>query len=206
MIFSEAYVINLKHRTDRLISITDECIKNDIKINLIAAVDGASKYATLKRKRKAVFGCYDSHLYTLKMLQHKVGEYFLVIEDDCVFVDNFRQKLEECSKQLPENWDMLYIGGSLKAKNSTENFSQNLKRAKNVLCTHAYIIKKSSITDLITTVEKRKWKVDMLYCNYQKTHNCYITVPELTWQKTGYSDLEFRVTDNLHLKNLKGKK
>lgn len=200
MIITSAYVINLAHRTDRLSNITEQCEKNNLKLHRIEAVNGKEFYSGETKKKQGLYGCYQSHLKTLKMLLDVPGNYFLIVEDDCIFEEDFRQKLLNYYHQLPPTWDMLYLGGSIRVENSIEPFSVNLSRAKNVHCTHAYVIKKESIPGLIKVVESRQWKIDVLYCEYQKTHSCFITVPELAWQQAGFSDVECRMTNNVHLR------
>lgn len=200
MIITSAYIINLAHRTDRLKSITEQCEKNDLTMNIVTAVNGHDAFPDEPKRKRGFLGCYISHWNTLKILQDTEGDYFLIAEDDCIFEDGFRNKLREYYEQLPDNWDMLYLGGSINTPGSFEEFSVNLCRARNVYCTHAYIIRKESIPGLIEHVESRKWKIDILYAEYQKTHNCFITVPELAWQQAGFSDVENRMTDNVHLR------
>ena len=36
----------------------------------------------------------------------------LVLEDDILFCDNFKNKLIKYYEQVPEDWDIIYLGGS----------------------------------------------------------------------------------------------
>lgn len=200
MIITSAYVINLAHRTDRLKSITEQCKKNDLTLHRIESVNGIEQFPNETKKKQGFYGCYQSHLKTLKMLLDVPGNYFLIVEDDCIFEEDFRQKLLNYYPQLPPTWDMLYLGGSINTSGAIEPLSVNISRAKKVYCTHAYVVKKESIPGLIKVVESRQWKIDILYCEYQKTHSCFITVPELAWQMAGFSDVENRMTNNIHLR------
>ena len=194
MIINPAYAINLKPRPARLPHITSECHRHNLRLHRIEAVNGREIYPDEPKKRPGIFGCYNSHLKLLKILQGVRGDYFLIVEDDCVFEDDFRYKLLEYYQQLPPTWDMLYLGGNTDSEGATEDFSYNLCRARNVYCTHAYIIKKESIQGLIEVVESRMWKIDVLYCEYQKSHSCFITEPKLAWQKEGFSGVETQNT------------
>lgn len=200
MIITSAYIINLAHRTDRLKSITEQCEKNDLTMNIVTAVNGHDAFPDEPKRKRGFLGCYISHWNTLKILQDTEGDYFLIAEDDCIFEDGFRNKLLQCYDQLPPTWDMLYLGGSAITEGATEDFSYHLKRARNIFCTHCFIIKKESIPSLLKVVETRKWKIDVLFCEYQKIANCFITYPELAWQMEGYSDIENKVTNNIHLR------
>uniref|UniRef100_A0A6C0JK75 Glycosyl transferase family 25 domain-containing protein n=1 Tax=viral metagenome TaxID=1070528 RepID=A0A6C0JK75_9ZZZZ len=50
-----------------------------------------------------------SHLYCYKEIIKKY-EYALILEDDAVFNNNFKKILLDYICQLPEDWDMLFIG------------------------------------------------------------------------------------------------
>lgn len=196
----KAYVINLKRRTDRLAHIKAECKKVGLEMVLVEAVDGKEVYPELEGKiMQGAYACYESHLKALKLIRDS-GENGLILEDDNCFVDNF---LEEQSKrvcELPTKWDMYFLGGSLLWDNAIEDYSEHLKKAKNVLCTQSYMININAVDGLIKHLEKRAFKVDVLYTEYQKTHNCFISYPELTWQLEGYSDLVSMETNNTHLR------
>ena len=50
-----------------------------------------------------------SHVYCLREIAAKY-EYGLIFEDDVILACNFNIKLENYMKQLPDDWDMLFIG------------------------------------------------------------------------------------------------
>jgi GR25 family glycosyltransferase involved in LPS biosynthesis len=210
---SVAYIINLTHRTDRYKDVFAECIKNDIIPVRIDAIDGKRDLSHLAGDRllQAHYGCAESHIKSLEATYDGKGEYSLIIEDDCVLSDNFKEKLSEYAKQLPDDWDLLYLGGNLiNASNykggslinndAAEKFSDNLYMAKNVLTTHAYIVRNNSIPELLNVIKSRKDRIDILFCEFQKQNKCFIVYPELAWQRVGYSDIVGAVTNNIHLK------
>ena len=95
----------------------------------------------------------------------------------------------------------IHHGGDLISVDAAIKFSDNLYVAKNVLTTHAYIIKNSSIPKLLEVIKSRRDKIDLLFCEFQKSgNNCYVVYPELAWQMAGYSDIVDRATDNSHLR------
>lgn len=213
MNFDIAYVINLCHRTDRYANIFNECIKNNISPVRIDAVNGKQEFSHLQESKllMAHYGCAMSHIKTLEYVLDNGSQCHFIMEDDCKLDDNFNDKLSEYSKQLPNDWDLLYLGGSLINASiydggnlinngASENFSQNLLSAKNVLTTHAYIIKNDSIRKLLSVIKSRKDRIDILFQEFQKQANCFIVYPELAWQKAGYSDIVSKVTNNIHLR------
>lgn len=209
---STAYVINLSHRTDRYRAVFDECIKNNLAPIRVEAVDGKKNSSDSgSNLMKAHYGCVASHIKALELARANGREYSLIIEDDCAMSEDFNNKLKSYARQLPPEWDLLYLGGSLINTpiyrggslidgNAAEKYSENLYRAKNVLTTHAYIIKNNSIPKLLEVIKSEKNKIDILFCRFQYHNNCYITYPELAWQRTGYSDIVGKVTNNIHLR------
>lgn len=184
-----AYVINLQHRDDRFDNMLYQYDKHGLKLSRVNAIYGRIEFSNQPVSMQGFLGCYESHLRLLGFLMDKPDDYFIILEDDCEFVDGFQEKLAECMMELPEDWDLLYLGGSLVRQNSVEDYSENLKRAKDVLCTHAYIVNKKSIAGLIEYIQKKAYKIDVIYCEYQKNHNCFMAYPALIRQVSQYSDV-----------------
>jgi GR25 family glycosyltransferase involved in LPS biosynthesis len=210
---SLAYVINLNHRADRYKDVFEECIRNGLAPIRIDAIYGEREFSHLPESRllQAHYGCACSHIRALETAYGNGDEYSLVMEDDCVLADDFKDKLLRYSKQLPQEWDFLYLGGSLINSSvywggklidegAVENFSDNLYVAKNVLTTHAYIVKNTSIPKLLDIIKSKKDRIDILFQEFQKGNNCFIVYPELAWQRAGYSDIVAKVTNNIHLR------
>ena len=196
----KSYVINLKRRKDRLEHITKECKRVGLEMVLIEAVDGKIRHKDVQGKiLKNALGCYDSHLIALRLIRDS-GEGGLILEDDNIFIDNLWERFSLCVAELPSNWKMFFLGGSLLNENAIEDYSDNLKRAKSVLCTNAYMVHKDAVVELIEHLEKEAFKIDVLYTRYQSDNECFIAYPELAWQIKGHSDLVDCITDNTHLR------
>jgi GR25 family glycosyltransferase involved in LPS biosynthesis len=57
------------------------------------------------------WGCYKAHLRILEdCLSNEISS-VLILEDDAVFVEGFTEKVQAFWKYLPEDWEMLYLGG-----------------------------------------------------------------------------------------------
>jgi len=60
-------------------------------------------------------GCYTAHWHLLRSLQHRPAELrpdlFFVFEDDASCVPDLINRTLEVTRQLPQDWDMFYIGG-----------------------------------------------------------------------------------------------
>lgn len=64
--------------------------------------------------KKSVMGCNLSHMAAWsRVLQEKEGEYFLILEDDVRFVAGWQEKWAACAAHIPQDADLLYLGGVL---------------------------------------------------------------------------------------------
>ena len=57
-------------------------------------------------------GCVLSHLKVVKKAKELGYKNYLVLEADVEFADDLQEKFSKYIKQVPEDWDMLYLGGS----------------------------------------------------------------------------------------------
>ncbi len=69
--------------------------------------------------------CLRSHRKALQFAKDKGYELVAIFEDDIRFVTNFNEQLRDAMRELPDNWDMLYLGG--KDRNPAFPYSKNLK-------------------------------------------------------------------------------
>ncbi len=122
---TDAYVINLDRRRDRY----DQFIANHgefaRRVRRVSAVDGRQlkltpSIARLLRPndffwKKAIAGCALSHLQIWNQLAHEPGDVnsYLIMEDDVKMVEGWQRQWRMASQVVPENWDVLYLGGVL---------------------------------------------------------------------------------------------
>jgi len=112
--FEEVYVINMPRRTERWEQFNrllpdDWPFKKPIRYE---ALDGGIVTPPAWWKEgNGAWGCYKTHLRILEdCLNHNVNS-VLIMEDDAVCVENFREKVEQFWAYLPDNWEMVYLGG-----------------------------------------------------------------------------------------------
>jgi len=189
----EKYVINLERRTDRLSS-----INLPFEYNVFKATDGKEVYPDHTVKYQGFLGCLDSHRRLFQMAKDNDIETLLVMEDDIEVDQNFNDKLQVVLSELPEDWDLLYLGGW--NVDEKEKYSQHLDRANKVYTTHAFIVRNKFFDTIIDGINSRDWKVDVLISEILPKGNCFICNPTIAWQKEGFSDIENKITNNTHLK------
>lgn len=189
----KSYVINLKRRNDRL-----EKINLPFNYEIFEATDGKIDFADYPIKQQGFMGCWDSHRRLFTHVKNNKLDMVLVLEDDIEVCDDFNNKLSKVMSELPEDWDLLYLGGW--NVGDVEKYSESLNWAKKVYTTHAFIVRDKFYDTILEGINLRKWKVDILISDVLPLGNCFICEPTLAWQREGFSDIENKVTNNVHLK------
>ena len=171
-----AFVINLKERTDKKEYITKQLKNRKLKFSFYFA----DKHENPKR------GCLESHINIIKTNQN-INKNLLIMEDDCKFIRDF-----SVMQQFPPNWDMIYLGGTV-----YRVIDKKYKGYARVQCwtTHGYIINMNNknLVNKILEGEKYKDEIDRYYL--EKIHpyfNVYMCNPMIALQKDGFSDIENR--------------
>ena len=189
--FDKIYCINLDRRKDRWIEATNEFNKINCKVGRFSAIDGKKLKIidTEKKINNSEIGCFMSHYQILKKIVNSEGDKFLILEDDIVFNNNFNDNFFLYEKQLPDDWDMVYMSG-----NNTKpmiKITDNVYKTNGTLALHSYFIKKKTAIDLIKLISESDYNtpIDTLFIKYQQIANVYVFRPHLTKQRPGYSDL-----------------
>ena len=128
-------------------------------------------------------GCFKSHTELLRLV--KDDGIFMIIEDD-IKVLQPRGVLDKAISQLPDDWDMLYLGAHLSKK--LQRYSENLFVLSGALMTHAVIYNnQNGVVDYI--LEHARGIIDVyMRDNVHDKFNCYLTYPMVCSQSDGYSD------------------
>ena len=188
----KTYVINLDRRPDRL-----KQLNLPILWERFSATDGQC-YTNAIPKERGWMGCHDSHLRLVNKLKTEKSNYYLILEDDVEVCNNFVDNLEKIVNKLPKDWELLFLGGwNIGDK---INYYEGIDIANKVYCMHAYMIKSEIIDKLINKFSSRVYKVDVLLAELLPEINSYICNPTIAWQRPGFSDIENRETNNVHLK------
>lgn len=198
--FDKIFVINLERRPDRLLNFKKIADKLNIDFEVFNAYDGKKFQKELFYDNKRIeiksneylngcLGCLLSHLDILKKSKSNNYEKILILEDDVEFTEYFNEKFENFISTFDKNWDMLYFSSSL--FDTTENFTY-FKKLKSCYTTHSYGVHKNIIDKLIQNIESNLYGVpiDVTYSSLHPTINSYITIPFLTSQSNGFSDIQ----------------
>jgi hypothetical protein len=191
------YVINLKERTDRKEHIKSQLKKIDCKnYKLFEGVNGNSMINPTRLKN-GMFGLVKTYLNIYEDWTKKDAENILIIEDDCLFLDDFNEKLEEYMNNVPSDCDMLYFGAN-------HNYHEGIKSIKiNEKCikinksysAHCVLLKKEVFEDLINGIKDFGIENDVMMALLQRKYNAYSSSEVLATQIESYSDIENKIVN-----------
>lgn len=158
-------------------------------VERFAAIDGEVTIVPerLSHLRPASYACALSHLAAVKRAQEIGSPTVLIFEDDCLFDPEFVDTFPIFMSQVPDDWDMLFLGGY--HFEPPLPVSRNIVRAVMTLTTHAYVLRQSIYSAFIELNENPPGSVDRNNTILQQKFNCYCCEPNIVGQLAGYSDL-----------------
>jgi hypothetical protein len=130
---------------------------------------------------------------------HSPAQRLLHLEDDCQFRD--LGHLDHALYELPENWDILYLGANLLMWNNgsepkPERVSEHLFRIKGAWTTHAVAYNKKCVFEILA--KQPEFSVQM-FDNYLSDRlaefNAYIVAPMVAYQRPRFSAIWDRWDD-----------
>ena len=169
--------MNLDKRTDRWDASVLEFNRVGVKVERFSAVD-----------EEETGNRYLSYNHTYHRILSKATGKTLVLEDDVIFKS--MAHLESALIELPEDWDVLYLGANLNGTRQ-ERYSNNLFKIKNSLMTHAVAYSDKMRRHIVESFNPNEFPVydEWLRVNAQESFKCFVVAPMVAWQRPGYSDL-----------------
>ena len=200
--FSKLYCINLDTRPDRFTLATEEFKNLNIDVERVSGIVGKAH------------GLLLTHIEILMDAINKKYESILIFEDDVTFIDGFNEKFNAKILFLPDDWDLLYIGGNnvfARGKfdliTGNKNFVPTLDNYRTLnyeiskttwtQCAHALAINSKFFETLLNEINNNKnIPVDTIHCRLQQGGcNAYSFLPGLALQRPSYSDIENSFVD-----------
>ena len=149
-----------------------------------------------KMRYKGAIGCYLAH----RGLMRKIAENpdadaqgTLILEDDIQFAPDFAAKLETLTKEIPSDWDIIYLD---KVNPKAKEISAAVQKFEKQMTSHnnwgnwAYIVRHKSLKDkILPFLEHMIDPVDIQLHKFADKLNIYLAKPSLVTlnEKTTYN-------------------
>ena len=200
--FQRVYVVNLPRRRDRLDSFFEQ-LPADWPFQspeVFHALDGClSSTPKWWNGGEGAWGCYRSHIRIIEDCLNDGVESVLILEDDAVCVENFKEKTQVFFDHLPQDWEMVYLGGQHLEENVRLPRKVNdwVYKPYNINRTHCFAFRGRQ---MMTTVYEHlndfaSWKVDHHIDHYlgelhkRTEKGLYVPAEWLVEQAAGTSDV-----------------
>lgn len=181
--YLDTYIINLKHRTDRLDYITQEIEKiSFLNPTIVEGIIDGTKT------------CFQSHKKCIQLAKDKKLPYVLILEDDATFIEGAENILQDTFNEIQQfEWNMFFLGANLRAP--ATRISNSLLKLNDAVCAHAYIVNENFYDTILNIpfiflIDMGKMcDMDLQYANLMYEHNIFMCDPMIAYQCSSHSDL-----------------
>jgi GR25 family glycosyltransferase involved in LPS biosynthesis len=195
--FDAVYYINMDSRIDRKEKFEKVASELNIPAIRFSAITAKDEEALPlypghnDPRRKYKMGCTLSHQAIIQIAKNNGYQNCLIFEDDCIFLDKYVEKIQQCVDELKNiDWSLFYLGGQ--PNNYCKPVSDNLVEIENggVYATHAYAINHTFYDKVLEIKPTQVDTIDILYLNYNlDVRKCILSKELLAVQDNSYSDL-----------------
>jgi GR25 family glycosyltransferase involved in LPS biosynthesis len=199
--FDRTYLVNLDRQRNRL-----ESFHRRLQAAVwpftypwrVTAIDGQKVPAPVGYSQQpGAWGCLRSHMRLWEDAMNDGMSSVFIFEDDCVFCEDFTAKLQEFLAVVPDDWDMVYLGGLHRFVDSgqPQKVADNCYRAWGVTGTWAYAINGKFLPTIYQWFNERPLDevnhIDQMLCRYHTRlrPNVYIPHPWLCGMAGGVSGI-----------------
>ena len=201
---NKTIVINMKKDKERLDYIKKQCQKANIKFERFNGIDGTKLNIDKLKKNKSIeihknsffnhdrqgrsslkgsIGCALTHKKIWKQIINSDKKNTLIFEDDVIIPKNFFKKFNSYSKHIPNDWDIIFLGGvRISGKHITKNIIKAVSTPNNIMNNcglYAYIVNKHSAQKLINKCNPINNYIDIQINRHYNTLNAYYILPNI---------------------------
>jgi GR25 family glycosyltransferase involved in LPS biosynthesis len=211
--FDKVYCLNLLEREDRwnicLDNFNKYGIDNYERFDALRFVpDEPEKFSS---KRIGQLGCIFSFCAMIDDAIKNNYKQVVFLEDDFEFIEpiRFNDKLQACLSELPQDWDMLYLGANVIDdfyEKPLTQYSDNLLKLNSGYALHSVCLSQKGLRaikqlvgldpldfdfQLFYKIAPMYEAIDVFFAkDFQIAHNCFLPNELLSLQKPDFSSIE----------------
>lgn len=159
----KTYLINLPHRPDRLRVAKTQFEKAGLDPPTIFQAVDAKKLGIkgVTEDNQGLIGCFMSHYFILQNAILSGYKRIAIFEDDVLFVSGFTEKMNTAMFEVPDKWQLLYLGYYERSGTGKVQVSQTITIPKNTWGTHAYMVQNDGIKILFDNLQTIRSHIDV---------------------------------------------
>ncbi|MBP7951611.1 MAG: glycosyltransferase family 25 protein [Verrucomicrobiales bacterium] len=143
------YILNLPYKPDRRERLAAHLAELDLfpadRIRWVKALSGDwSPGPAWWTAGNGAWGCLMSHLHVVHDAVMDGLESYLVLEDDVVFHPRAEEMLSRLMREVPDDWDQIYLGGQHLKTPQPVPGSPFVLRGANINRTHAFLLRRKA--------------------------------------------------------------
>lgn len=179
------YLINMAGQYTRLESALKEISLAGIRDVEVFEAIVPNDLGESKLRTHGQLGCYLSNMKCIENAFLSNAEGMVVLEDDVELAYRIAPLLKDCFKDVPDDWDILFVGGYEKNHGPYDLVKHKIWKAGDHWGTHCYILSKSGIHKMYEylTTHPIEWEIDMLMVHHMPNLVKYSIHPTLATQK-----------------------
>lgn len=132
---------------------------------------------------EANLGCSLGHMALQMALRLLPDEYFWILENDVLFVDNWKDRFFRALSDVPDDMQVLYVGSCCCLGRPTTHIKGDVYEVKYPLCTHSYIVRHDALETLIN-IPRADSPVDISMFDYTLPKlKTYTVLPRIAYQR-----------------------
>lgn len=190
MIIDKTYCINLERRPDRWTKSEQQFSREELTVERFAAVDG-NDFKKEYPSSRGNCGCTLSHYFLIERAKLLGFDNVMIFEDDADLTNQFKQRLQECIADLPEDWDMLLFAGI--HKKPLIKITDRIYQVQETYTTGGYLLRSTMFDLVIDQFKSLQVPVDCFFVDMQLQRKIFVTDPPIAWQRKSFSDIQNRV-------------
>jgi hypothetical protein len=146
---------------------------------------------------KGAYGCLLSHIICLEDAKKNGYKKVLILEDDFIIINNFKNNLTELFNNIEDNWDLLYLGKKQGADNCKFNVVDEIHKNKQLFykvneinkyiykpnyrtwATHALLVRDTIYDDIIQFRQNVLGPIDLMLMTLYDKYNFYCVKKDL---------------------------
>ena len=206
--FEHIYCINLPHRNDRWEEISKEFAKHLLVVEKVEAIDGKKFFKPGLNRHAGAYGLVLTNINIFEDAKAKGYKSILILEDDISFVDDMSEKFWNKIEHLPNDWNLLYLGGNNQfhagkfemitgdksvqiLKENYNTFNYELVRTRWTQSSYAVGYNGNIIEDFLKRLKNYTEPIDVLLpqLQNQEIYKSFVFLPTLAKHIDGFSDI-----------------